>query len=85
MILHQLLQWQVEYKFEFESTKITGELWGVFCEDFEENRPCYNGTALYVNIVFFSQAKEEEDYLEWLKSQPKEDEEKAGIEELVST
>ena len=26
---------------------LTGELWGVFCEDFEENWPCYNDTALY--------------------------------------
>ena len=25
---------------------LTGELWGVFCEDFEENWPCYS-TALY--------------------------------------
>ena len=27
---------------------LTGELWGVYCEDFGENRLCYNGTALYL-------------------------------------
>ena len=27
---------------------LKGELWGVFCEDFGENRPCYIGTALYL-------------------------------------
>ena len=26
---------------------LTGELWGVFCEDLVENWPRYNGTALY--------------------------------------
>ena len=26
---------------------LTGELWGVFCEDWGENWPRYNGTALY--------------------------------------
>ena len=26
---------------------LTGELWGVFCEDIEENWPCYNGTTLF--------------------------------------
>ena len=42
-----------EYKSEFEHTRntpylaITGELWGVFCEDFDGNWPRYNGTALY--------------------------------------
>ena len=25
---------------------LTGELWGVFCEDFKENWPRYNGTAM---------------------------------------
>ena len=33
---------------------LTGELWGVFCEDLEENGPGYNGTALYQNIDIFS-------------------------------
>ena len=28
--------------------KLTGELWGVYHEDFEENWPSYNGTALYI-------------------------------------
>ena len=42
-----------KYKSEFESTKyipdlaLTGELWGVFCENFGENWPRHNGTALY--------------------------------------
>ena len=26
---------------------LTGELWGVYCVDFEENWPGFNGTALY--------------------------------------
>ena len=26
---------------------LTGELWGVFCDDVGENWPCYNGIALY--------------------------------------
>ena len=30
---------------------LTGELWGVYCEDFGENRPRYNGTALYVVLI----------------------------------
>ena len=25
------------------------ELWGVFCENFEDIWPCYNGTALYMH------------------------------------
>ena len=28
---------------------LTGELWGVFCEDFGEYWPRYNGTALYID------------------------------------
>ena len=41
------------HKTEFKLTKdtpyltLTGNLLGVFCEDFEENWPGYNGTALY--------------------------------------
>ena len=27
---------------------LTGELWGVYWEEFGENRPRYNGTALYL-------------------------------------
>ena len=43
-----------ELKSNFELTTytpylaLTGELWGVCCEDFEENWPCYNATALFV-------------------------------------
>ena len=42
-----------EYKSGFEPTKDTpyldptGELWSVFCEDFEENWLCYNSATLY--------------------------------------
>ena len=45
---------ETEYKSEFEPTKyipyltLTGELWYVFCKDFEENWLRYNGTTLYV-------------------------------------
>ena len=44
---------EAEYKSEFELTKcipylaLTGELWGVFCKDFEENWLYYNGITLY--------------------------------------
>ena len=47
-------QAEAEYKSDFVATKdtpylaLTGELWGVFCEDFVENWLCYNSTALYV-------------------------------------
>ena len=47
---------EVVYKSEFESTKdtpylaLTGELWGVYCEEFEENWPCYNSAALYSTL-----------------------------------
>ena len=30
---------------------LMGELWVVFCEDFGENWPRYNGTALYLKQV----------------------------------
>ena len=29
---------------------LTGELWGVYCEDFGETWPRYNGTALYMTL-----------------------------------
>ena len=32
---------------------LTGELWGVFCEDWVENLPRYNGTALYSTDLGF--------------------------------
>ena len=44
------------YTSEFWPTKDTpylalaGELWGVFCEDFAENWPRYNDTAMYIKI-----------------------------------
>ena len=31
---------------------LTGELWVVCCEDFGENRPCFNGTALYLTLYY---------------------------------
>ena len=55
MIFHtslQLLRQNINQ--ECKSTKdipylvLTGELWGVFCENFQENWPFYNGTALCV-------------------------------------
>ena len=45
---------EAEYKWEFVLTKDTpyvalmGELWGVYCEDFGENGPQYNGITLYI-------------------------------------
>ena len=45
---------ETEYELEFEYMKdtqylaLTGELWGVFREDFGENWPGYDGTALYI-------------------------------------
>ena len=42
----------VEHKSDFDVTKdtpylaLTGELWGVCCEDLGENWSSYNGTAL---------------------------------------
>ena len=41
---------------KFETTKdtpylaLTGELWGVFRDDFGENRLRYNGTTLYKHV-----------------------------------
>ena len=31
---------------------LTGELWGVYCDDFGENWPRYHGTTLYVVLLF---------------------------------
>ena len=48
---------EVEYKSEFEFPKdtiylaLTGELWGVLCEDFRENLSRYNSTTLYINTA----------------------------------
>ena len=30
---------------------LMGELWGVYCEDFAENWPRYNGTTQYTESV----------------------------------
>ena len=51
---------QAEYKSEFETTKdspyltLTGQLWGVFCEDFQEYWLRHNGTVLYYQHMFLS-------------------------------
>ena len=43
---------RTEHESKFQLTKdtpylaLTGELWGVCCEDLEENWPLYNSTAL---------------------------------------
>ena len=48
---------EAEYKSKFGPTKyttyltLTGELWGVFCENFGENWLRYNGTALYLHFL----------------------------------
>ena len=47
---------EAEYKAQFEPTKdnphvaLTGELWGVFCEDLGENRAYHISTALYMEV-----------------------------------
>ena len=46
---------------EFALTKDTpylalGELWGVYCEDLEENLLRYNGTPLYVASLLLAEA-----------------------------
>ena len=57
-IAHMVAVTAVEYKSKLEHTKrhpqkdtpylaLTGELWGVICEDFGEKWPRYNGSALY--------------------------------------
>ena len=33
---------------------LMGELWGVYCKDFGENWPCYNGTALYYVLILLA-------------------------------
>ena len=50
---------EAEYKSEFEHTKdtpylaLTGELWSVFCGDFEENWQRYNTHTLYIYIYIY--------------------------------
>ena len=52
---------QAEYQSDAGAIKDTpylalkGELWGVFCEYFLENWPCYNSTTLYFNATAFRQ------------------------------
>ena len=46
-----------EFKLVFKLTidtpylNLMDEIWGVCCEDFGENWPCYNGTTLYNNFI----------------------------------
>ena len=45
---------EAELKSEFLFTTdlaLTGELWGVYCEEFGENWLCYNGTSLYSQCI----------------------------------
>ena len=59
MITHTTLweQWQtVNQITESQHTPylaLKGQLWHVYCEDFGENWPCYNGTALYIGRVYY--------------------------------
>ena len=41
---------QVELTKETPYLALTGELWGVVCEELGENWPRYNGTALYASV-----------------------------------
>ena len=59
MVLDTTLQWlRRNLNQEFEPTKdtpylaLTGELWGVFCENFGKNWPRYNGTALHIVAIY---------------------------------
>ena len=47
MILHKSLRWLWQNVDE-GLNPLTGELWGVFCEDLGETWPSYNGTTLYM-------------------------------------
>ena len=42
-----------DFKLTIDTTylTLTGELWGVYCEDWGENWPRYNDTALYLGNV----------------------------------
>ena len=48
---------EVKYTSEVRFTKdtpylaLTGELWGVFCEDLGENLPRYNSTVVVVTLI----------------------------------
>ena len=51
---------EAEYQSDAGSTNytpyhtLTGELWSVFCWYLLENLPCYNGTALYSVLPYFT-------------------------------
>ena len=51
MVLHSPLHWLGQNMNQFtklaSGNNLMGELWGVFYEDFSENWPRYNSTALY--------------------------------------
>ena len=53
-ITHNAVLTGTEHKSDFNSTTytpylaLTGKLWGVTCEYFGVNGPCYNGTTLYI-------------------------------------
>ena len=57
MLLFTSPRWLAGFECKFEPIKdtayfaLTGELWFVFCDDSAQNRPRYNGTALYVLVV----------------------------------
>ena len=50
---------EAEYKSEFKRTKyaLMHELWNAFCEDFRENWPHYNSTALYLLLCDIPDSK----------------------------
>ena len=60
MILHTSLQWLRPNINQSFSTQT--KLWGVFCENFEENRPGYNGTA--VTAPYYAVGE----FVSWLSS-----------------
>ena len=54
IILHTALRWQqsnVNHTSNSQYLALTGELWGVYYEDFKENWPRYNGTSLYHAVI----------------------------------
>ena len=55
-LLHRAQQWLKHNIYDLTLTKytlyhaLTGEIWGVYHEDFGENWPRYNGNTLYMHI-----------------------------------
>ena len=47
------MSWYTTQNIAIASAKHTGEIWGGYCENFWENWPRYNGTALYMQIDFY--------------------------------